>query len=155
MLPRERIASLDDGRLEIDGETRWVEIVGVYVKSSEAKQIWKSVTPGEDPVPRERPLNPATTPRCFHEQLLDQVKKKISKSSYESIVKNWGPGILICKSQDPTLNYDWQIERGFVEPEFQGLNLEFLRSLNDGRFREVYLYAWETNRNKFYHLCSL
>ena len=137
VLTRPDEPSFGDGLLIIDHHEQWLEILDVHTRENEARQIWKSITPEEKAEPQKLSVKDSMNPRNFHEVLIDNIKKKLNKPGYRDAVRKWGSGILICVCQDDTVNYDWDMEKEFVENEFTGASLEQLCKMNDRVFKYI------------------
>ena len=140
-----------DGIYRATRKELWVEVVDVYRSADEGHEERSHVTPGEKRfLHREHPI--IEPDERIASVLLDEIKKKISKETYRQVSIQHGQGYLICCERDPLFDestLEEIVER--VEEE-----MDELRDLSKGFFKEVYLYQRSFNETAeaFHKLCE-
>jgi hypothetical protein len=113
----------------------WLEITDCYRSPEEAREEYSRITPGETPfIHTEHPIREPDA-RTAHSVLLT-IAKKFTKDTYGTALKEHGPGILICCERDPLFSDSTLSKTCDLITDHK----DELSTMNDGTFREVYLY---------------
>lgn len=136
-----------DGIFKSVDKTIWIEVADVYRSADEAHEERSRVTPGESCfVHREHFIDEPDERLAI--AMLDIIENKISKESYRSVFREYGPGILICCERDPLFD-EFTVRR--IDSVFKE-KIPVLEKADKGFFKEVYVYA--AGWNRFGKLCE-